>query len=182
MTGKEQHTDIDAQMDDDVTEASGTDAQLSAEEVLAGRVKELEDQLLRSAAEFENFKKRNARMYEDMMKAANDRLIGELLDVVDNFDRALHHAQNDSDPTAVVKGTELIFGQLQSLLAKEGITPVDSLGKPFDPKLHDAIMEMESDEYPEGIVAMEMNKAYMQGDRVLRHAKVAVSKGPKEGK
>jgi molecular chaperone GrpE len=146
-------------------------------DTLEQRVKELEDQLLRSAAEFENYKKRTARLYDDMAKAANDRLLGDLLDVIDNFDRALHHAQANTDPSAIVKGTELIFSQLQGVLTKEGITAVDSLGKPFDPKLHDAIMEVETDAYPMGTVALELSKAYVQGERVLRHAKVGVSKG-----
>lgn len=144
---------------------------------LEQRVKELEDQLLRAAAEFENYKKRTARLYDDMAKAANDRLLSDLIDVIDNLDRALHHAQVNTDPAAVVKGTELIFSQLQGVLTKEGITAVDSLGKPFDPRLHDAIMEVETDAYPVNTVALELSKAYVQGERVLRHAKVGVSKG-----
>lgn len=154
------------------------------EEKLKQRIDELEDKLLRVAAEFDNYKKRIARQFEEMIRSANDKILVELLDVVDNFERALQHSNDDTDNTdfeALRKGTELIFNQMTSLLGKYDITPIEAVGQPFDPNLHEALMQVESDEYPEGVVAMEMSRGYKQGNRVLRHSKVGVSKGKPEG-
>ena len=151
------------------------------EEKLKQHIEELEDKHLRLAAEFDNYKKRMARQYEEMMRFANDRILLELLEVVDNFERALHHENDNTDFETFRKGTELIFGQITALLGKYDISPIEALGKPFDPNLHEAVMPIESEDYPEGVVAIEVSKGYMQGDRVLRHSKVGVSKGkPKD--
>lgn len=151
------------------------------EEKLKQHIEELEDKHLRLAAEFDNYKKRMARQYEEMMRFANDRILLELLEVVDNFERALHHENDNTDFETFRKGTEIIFGQITALLGKYDISPIEALGKPFDPNLHEAVMPVESDDYPEGTVAVEVSKGYMQGDRVLRHSKVGVSKGkPKD--
>ncbi len=152
--------------------------ELTEEEKLRARVKELEDKLLRTAADFDNYKKRMARQFEEVIRSANDKLLGELLEVVDNFERALaHHNNEEGDLEALRKGTELIFNQMKELLQKYNITPIEALGKPFDPAVHEALMQVESEEYPEGVVAVEMSKGYKMGDRVLRHSKVGVSKG-----
>lgn len=151
------------------------------EEKLKARVEELEDRLLRTAADFDNYKKRTARQYEEFVRAANDRLFIELLDVVDNFERALQHGNDNADPKSLRQGTELIFTQITALLSKYDIRPIEALGRPFDPTLHEALMPIESEEHPEGVVAVEVTKGYMQGDRVLRHSKVGVSRGkPKD--
>ncbi len=122
-----------------------------------------------------------ARRYEEIMRSANDRILLELLEVVDNFERALHHENDDTDFETFRKGTELIFSQITALLGKYDISPIEALGKPFDPNLHEAVMPIESEDYPEGVVAVEVSKGYLQGDRVLRHSKVGVSKGkPKD--
>jgi molecular chaperone GrpE len=122
-----------------------------------------------------------ARQYEEMMRFANDRILLELLEVVDNFERALHHENDNTDFETFRKGTELIFSQIDALLGKYDIMPIEALGEPFDPNLHEAVMPIESEDYPEGVVAIEMSKGYMQGDRVLRHSKVGVSRGkPKD--
>ncbi len=154
--------------------------EVSQEEALRQRVAELEDKLLRSAAEFENYRKRIARQYEDMVRSANDPVMLELLDIIDNFERALNHAGNNTDFESLRKGTELILNQMTSLLKKYDITPIEAIGKTFDPNLHDAMMQVESDDYDEGVVAMEMSRGYRQGDRILRHSKVGVSSGKKE--
>jgi len=152
----------------------------SEEEKLKKRVAELEDKLLRTAAEFDNYKKRMARQLEEMIRSANDKILLELLEVADNFERALRHSNEQAaqaDVQALQKGMELIFNQLKALLNRYHITPIDALGQPFDPTLHEALMQVDSDEYPEGVVALEISKGYKQGDRVLRHSKVGVSKG-----
>ena len=147
----------------------------SEEEKLRARVAELEDKLLRTAADFENRKKRLDRQAEEAIRSSTDRLISQLLDVVDNFERALHHG--DENKESFRQGIELIFSQLNDLLGRYDVRPIDAVGKPFDPSLHEAIMQIDSDEHDEGIVAMEINKGYRAGDRVLRYAKVGVSRG-----
>lgn len=153
------------------------ETELTVEEQLQKRVAELDDKLLRMAAEFDNYKKRTARQFDEMVRSANDRIIGEFLEIADNFERALNHAGEKTDAEAFRKGVELIFNQMKDLLQKYDITPIEALGQPFDPSLHDAMMQIESDEFADGIVAMEMSKGYRQGNRVVRHSKVAVSRG-----
>ncbi len=151
--------------------------QLVEELTPQARIAELEDRLLRTAAEFDNYRKRTARQFEDVTRAANDRLLIELLDIVDNFDRARQHTDGKVDPDSLRKGMDLIYNQFQTLLSKNDVAPIEALGKKFDPQVHDAMMQIDSDKYPEGIVALELGKGYQQGNRVLRHSKVGVSKG-----
>ncbi len=150
---------------------------LTEEERLAARVAELEDKLLRTAADFDNYKKRMARNYEEMMRSATDSILHEFLDIVDNFERALQHATEDSGDGAFRQGARLILNQMKELLRKHNVEPIEAVGQPFNPDLHEALMQVDSDEYEEGVVAVEINKGYRQGNRVLRHAKVGVSKG-----
>jgi len=137
------------------------------------------DRFLRLAAEFDNYKKRTAREFGDVVKRANFRILRELVEIIDNFERALQVDPADSDGAAYRKGVELIYGQVGDLLAKEGVTPIDSVGRPFDPNFQEALVQMESDEYDEGIVCQEAQKGYRIGDKVLRHARVIVSNGRK---
>jgi len=171
----------------DVTKAEGESGEeLSEEEKLKKRIEELEDKLLRTAADFDNYKKRIARQFDEIVRFANDKIMVELLEVVDNFERALQYTNDDNDNTdfeALRKGTELIYNQMASLLGKFDVTPIEAVGQPFDPNWHEALMQIDSDEYPEGVIALEMSKGYKRGDRVIRHSKVGVSKGkPKLGK
>ena len=143
------------------------------------RAKEFEDRFLRTAAEFENYKKRMSRQHEEIVRTANDRILLELLEIVDNFERALQHNSNDSgEPSSLRTGTEMIYNQMQNLLKRHDVTPIEAVGKPFDANLHEAMMEVASNEYDAGIVAMEITRGYMHHERVLRHSKVGVSKGP----
>jgi molecular chaperone GrpE len=144
---------------------------------LQARIEELEDQLLRVAADFENYRKRTARQYEQQVKLANERVLGDLLEIVDNLERALSAENGQSAPASFRKGVELIFIQLTTLLAKYDVTPIEAVGKPFDPTYHEAVMQVESEEHAEGVVALELSKGYMLGDKVLRHSKVGVSRG-----
>ena len=151
--------------------------ELSEEEKLRQRVDELEDKLLRTAAEFDNYKKRTVRRYDEMIRSAADNVLLELLGVIDNFERALEHSKDDTDSGALRQGTEMIYNQMRGLLTKYSITEIEAIGQPFDPALHDAMMQVDTDEYDEGVVALEMSKGYLCGDRVLRHSKVGVSSG-----
>lgn len=146
-------------------------------EELKQKLNDVEDKMLRIAAEYDNYRKRTARQQDELIKSANDRLFSELIDVIDNFERALQHAKEDSAAGAILAGTEMIYNQLLALLAKNGVTPIDAIGKPFDPQLHEAMLQVSSDSYSEGIVATELAKGYQQGTRVIRHSKVGVSRG-----
>ncbi|UCC43189.1 MAG: nucleotide exchange factor GrpE [Candidatus Zixiibacteriota bacterium] len=151
--------------------------ELTEEEKLAARVAELEDKLLRAQAELDNSRKRSARMVEDMLRTANDRLLSELLDVVDNFERALQHSGDNSSPEALGQGMEMIYKQLVTILERYDVRPIEAVGQAFDPNLHEALMQIASEEHDEGTVAEEISKGYKIGPRVLRHSKVAVSRG-----
>jgi molecular chaperone GrpE len=153
--------------------------------VLEAKVAQLEDQRLRALADLENYRKRMARQFDEVVRSANDRLLGELLDVADNFERAIAHTNDQGDVdaarlAALKQGTELIYGQLRGVLDRYDVKPLESIGLPFDPRYHEALAQIESDKYDEGIVAAEINKGYLIGERVLRHARVAVSKGSPE--
>jgi len=141
---------------------------------------ELNDKLLRSVAEFDNYRKRMTRQMENVISNANDQLLAEFLEVVDNFERALTHDNNNSDAEAFRKGIEMILGQMTGLLARYSVTPIEALGQPFDPNLHEAMMQVDSDKYDDGMVALEIGKGYRLGDRVLRHSRVGVSTGAKK--
>lgn len=140
--------------------------------------RELKDRLLRTAAEFENFKKRSKKEMDDAATRGREQLLKELLPALDNLERALKHAP-EGDPLAVgVKQTEK---QLLQALERFGVTRFASLGKPFDPSVHDAIQQMETTEHPAGTVAQEFASGYTLGSRLLRPAMVAVAKAPANG-
>ena len=132
---------------------------------------ELNDQFLRLAADFENFKRRISKEREYVGALADERFAIDLLEVVDNFDRALK-----SDDSHLREGFEQIRQLLSAQLHRHGITPIDSLNKPFNPVEHEAIAYVPSGE-PEGMVINEVARGYRMNEKVIRHAKVAVSKG-----
>lgn len=141
------------------------------------KVAQLEDRFLRLVAEFDNYKKRTARQFEDITKNSNENIIVRVLSVIDDFERALAAGRESTDYNSLLAGTELIYQNLYSVLKKEGVVPIEAVGKVFDPLLHDAMLQMESDEYPEGVVMQEMTRGYLLNGKVIRHSKVIVSKG-----
>jgi molecular chaperone GrpE len=167
---------VDAEPTEATTEAAETTPQ-TEEEKLRAKVAELEDRLLRSMAEFDNYRKRTARQFDEISRSATDKLFGDLLDVVANLDRALEHCKEGSDLASLRQGMEMIHGQFMGLLTRYDIHPIEAIGQPFDPNFHSALMQIDSAEYPENVVAAEIGKGFMQGDRVLRHTQVAVSRG-----
>jgi molecular chaperone GrpE len=131
---------------------------------------DLNDQFLRLAADFENYKRRTSRDRESMVTLANERFAIDLLEVMDNFDRALK-----SDDSHLREGLEQIRQLLNAQLQRHGILPIDSLNKPFNPLQHEAIAHVHSGA-PEGTVIDEVAKGYTMNEKVIRYAKVAVSK------
>lgn len=162
-------------------EGSEGEASAIQEPSADAKIASLEDKLLRTMADFENYKRRTAQQFENTIKSANDRLLLDLLEVVDNFERALQHANGPAEPDSLRKGTELIYNQMTDLLARNRLTPIEAVGKPFDPNLHEAMLQTPSDEHAPGVVAFELTRGYKIDDRVLRHSRVAVSTGPPAG-
>ena len=132
---------------------------------------ELNDRLLRLAADFENFRKRTERERESIVATANERFAVDLLEVADNFDRALK-----SDDAHLREGLMQIRQLFSAQLERHGIRPIDAKNQTFNPAEHDAIAHVPSDE-PEGTVIDEVARGYRMNAKIIRHAKVAVSKG-----
>lgn len=149
--------------------------QIEQLEKLEKEKRDLHDRLLRTAAEFENFKKRTKKEADEASTRGREQLLKELLPALDNLARALQHAPA-GDPLAV--GVMQTEKQLLQALEKFGVVRFTSVGKPFDPSLHDAIQQAETSEYPPGTVAQEFAPGYMIGQRLLRAAMVAVAKAP----
>lgn len=137
------------------------------------------DRLLRLSAEFENYKKRMNRQADEFKKYANEALLKELLTVVDNLERAISSTQYDQGENSgacVVEGVEMTLNEILKILKKFDVNPIEARGKPFNPVYHEAMMQEETDEYPENTVINEFQKGYMIHDRLLRPAMVVVSK------
>jgi molecular chaperone GrpE len=137
----------------------------------------LQDRLLRTAAEFDNYRKRVERERRELSEYATSDVLLELLPIVDNFERALQ-APAAGEAEAFRKGVELIHRQMLDLLRKRNVTPIESLGADFDPRLHQAVVHEPSDEHREGEVMQELQRGYMLGERLLRPAMVKVAKRP----
>lgn len=135
----------------------------------------LQDRLLRTAAEFDNYRKRIDRERRDLAEFAASDVLSELLPIVDNFERALQ-APAPPEADAFRKGIELIHRQMLDLLRKRGATPIEALGADFDPNFHQAVIHEASENHREGEVMQELQRGYMLGDRLLRPAMVKVAK------
>lgn len=137
---------------------------------------EKHERLLRLAAEFENYKKRVNREFASLIKTANEALITQMLPVLDNFERALNHAKGTDDFDSFRKGVEMIYSQFQDVLKKQGLQPIEAVGKPFDPNYHEAMMQVDSDKHGPDTVVEELEKGYTLNNKVIRHTRVIVSK------
>ena len=137
------------------------------------------DIYIRKLAEFDNFRKRVERERDEGQRAATEELVRNLLPVLDNFERALEHAKDDSG--AFHQGVEMISKQLWDVLERTGVAVVDPLGQPFDPELHEAVQRVEDSELVSGTVASVMLKGFTLGDRLVRPAMVGVVVAPETG-
>ena len=143
----------------------------------ADKAKEYWDKLLRLQADFENTRKRLEKDRQDFIKFANEGIILELLNILDDLERTvgLEHSQA-KDIAAFLKGVEMILAHLYEMLKEYGVKPIDAQGKIFDPNYHEALMQVENKALPEHTVVEEMQKGYFLNDKVIRTAKVKVSK------
>ena len=138
----------------------------------------LQDRLLRTAAEFDNYRKRIERERRELSAFAAADVMLELLPIIDNLERALQASSSTDDSDGLRKGVDLIHKQLLDLLRKRGVTPIDALGADFDPNRHEAVMHEDSSEHREGEVMQELQRGYVLGDRLLRPAMVKVARRP----
>ena len=142
---------------------------------LKEKVDELNDRVMRQMAEFDNFRKRTDKEKAQMFEQGQSNVLEKLLPVIDNFERGLAAVPEDEKDGAFAEGMNKIYKQLIKQLEDLGVTPIEAVGKEFDPNLHNAVMQVESQEYESGIVAQELQKGYMFHDTVLRHSMVAVT-------
>lgn len=148
------------------------------------QIRDAQDQVLRKAAEFQNYKRRTEEEKATLVELGKGIVVTRFLDVLDDFDRSISAAeqveQKESDHPgpayyALREGVELIHRKFQDELVRLGVQPIEAVGEPFDENLHEAMMQREVDDISPGIVVEELQKGYMMGDRVIRHSKVIVS-------
>jgi molecular chaperone GrpE len=160
--------------------ASSIDATdpLAVAQAEASRMK---DAWLRSAADFDNFRKRTRREIEEARLSEREDLLKHFLPVFDNLERAIQSAQRSTDVKAVADGLSMVLRQFVDVLARKGITKVPTVGQPFDPAMHEAIQQVETGDHAAGTVIAEVQPGYMQGPRLMRPAMVVVAKPKSEG-
>ncbi len=151
-------------------------------EVAKQQLKEREEAYVRLYADFENFRRRTQREKEEMSSRERQRILVDILPVVDNFERAKHQVKVETDRERDIHNSyQSVYRLLVDTLKKLGVARMKVAGQPFDPNLHEAVAHQPSQEYPEGMVAVEYQAGYMIGDIVIRHAMVSVSDGPGPG-
>lgn len=144
------------------------------QDAMKEKIEELEDRVKRQMAEFDNFRKRTDKEKNAMFETGAKSVIEKILPVVDNFERGLAAVPEDEKGKPFAEGMEMIYKQLITELEKMGVKPIPAVGEEFNPELHNAVMQVESDEYESGVVAQELQKGYTYRDSVVRHSMVAV--------
>jgi molecular chaperone GrpE len=168
--------------------ASGTGAPGSSEaappagaeapEGLEAEVARLKERLLRTAADFDNYRKRTRRDIADAERRVQENLINVLVQPFDNLERAAQHAESAQDVKALAEGLKMVLRQLEDALSTVGIQRISALGKPFDPSEHEAVQHIQTSDVPPGAVAQELRAGYRWQDRLIRPALVVVAKAP----
>lgn len=191
----EENTEETAENETAAEEETGEDAETAAEEETGAseekdgakkgffkkkkdkkdeQIEELTDQVKRQMAEFDNFRKRTEKEKTQMYDMGARSIVEKILPVIDNFERGLAGVPEEQKEDAFVVGMDKIYRQMLTELEAVGVTPIEALGKEFDPEYHNAVMQVESEEYEAGVVAQELQKGYMYKDSVVRHSMVAV--------
>ena len=137
---------------------------------------------LRATADLDNYRKRMAREKEETVRYANFGFLERLIPILDNFELGLQAAKTDPEKSGIFEGMKMVFKQLKDFLTSCGVETIDATGKHFDPKVHEAIAQEESNEFPEGMVVRQLRKGYKLKDRLIRPANVVVSKGASAAK
>ena len=153
-------------------ESSSNDEKIKALEEEVNKYKEL---VLRKAAEFENYKRRNENDQLNLLKYAAESLIIKLLPIIDDLERSLEHMTDETDVQKIKEGVQLIYNKFTKTLNEQGVKKIEAVGKPFDVEFHEAVMQRSDDSVPSHTVIDELETGYMYKDRVIRHTKVIVS-------
>lgn len=177
---KENEKDLDINTDENLSGTTHLNEPLeeeSASEKIKIELEEAKDKLLRKVAEFDNFKRRNAKERLELIQTAGKDVIIDLLDVLDDCDRAQKQLESSNDIKEIREGVLLVFNKLRNILQAKGLKPMESINKEFNPDLHEAITEIPapSEELKEKIID-EVIKGYYLNDKIIRHAKVVVGK------
>lgn len=170
------HQENDSEKKDVEEPVDSSEETASRIESLEQEAKETYDRLLRVSAEFENYKKRAAREMSDLRKYANENIAKAMLPVIDNLGRAIESSGSDGHVnSSLVKGVDMTLKEIFKIFEQFGVKPFESVGESFDPALHQAVMQEETEEHPDNIVLKELQKGYMMHDRLLRPSMVIVS-------
>ena len=172
---EEVDTEISEEEAAETTEAVQEEAALDAEK-LAAELADLNQRFLRVAADFDNYKRRTVQEKEDLVKYSNAKIMGELLPVLDAFQLALKNPGESQEAQNVIKGVEMLYRQIMQVLEQAGMSKIEAVGQPFDPKLHEAIMQVDDDSVPEDTVVEELRAGYVLNERVIRPSMVKVSR------
>ncbi len=168
-------TEGEAPGDNEAVEAAeAEDGEETVKDKNKEKIDELEDKVKRQLAEFENFRKRTEKEKATMFEAGAKSVIEKILPVIDNFERGLATTKEEDKTNPHVEGMNMIYKQLMTELDKLEVKPIEAVGQEFNPDFHNAIMQVESDEYESGIIAQELLKGYTYRDSVIRHSMVAV--------
>jgi molecular chaperone GrpE len=149
-------------------------------EAARAEVQRIRDQLLRTAADFDNFRKRTRKETQEAERRAKEDFLRELLPVFDNLERAAQHAETATDVKSLADGVGMVVRLFIDTLGRLGVERVSALGQAFDPALHEAVQQLETSEHPPGSVAAEVQPGYRMGDRLVRPAMVVVAKPPSQ--
>lgn len=144
------------------------------QDALKEKIEELEDRVKRQMAEFDNFRKRTEKEKTAMFETGAKSVIEKILPVVDNFERGLASVPEEEKGAPFAEGMEMIYKQLISELEKMEVKPIPAVGEEFNPEFHNAVMQVESEEYESGVIAQELQKGYTYRDSVVRHSMVVV--------
>ncbi|MGN0376819.1 MAG: nucleotide exchange factor GrpE [Suilimivivens sp.] len=144
------------------------------QDALKEKIDELEDKVKRQMAEFDNFRKRTEKEKTAMFETGAKSVIEKILPVIDNFERGFAAIPEEEKGTPFAEGMEMVYKQLITELEKMDVKPIPAVGEEFDPNLHNAVMQVESEEYESGVIAQELQKGYTYRDSVVRHSMVAV--------
>ncbi len=145
-------------------------------ELTKKQLEEEKDRCLRLNAEFDNLRKRTQKEKEEFIKYANEKLVLELVDVLEALERGLENAKKSNNKDKLIEGMELIYKQLKNILEKNGLSPIKALGEKFDHYKHEAMMQTTTDECEDGTILEEFARGYMLNNKVIRYSKVRVSK------
>jgi len=166
-------------------EASGGSELATLKASLADKDKEiaeLNDKYLRAVAEMDNTRKRLRQQSEETIRLQRENLVREILPIVDNLERAVSAARTSGDGKSIVEGVEMVLRSMMDVLRAQGVTPIESVGQAFDPSRHEAVDHVASDTHAPNTVIEEFHRGYQSGDRILRTARVTVSKGAETGR